>query len=99
MSETRQSIVHDPHEKVDLTGNTVAAGQRVRFRLDKAIDSTIDVLHAEGLPKDGHLLIWQLVGDHLRRRAGRMEATAFGFEKEEVTEKPGNGVSPVHDGP
>lgn len=76
--EERRPIVHDPDAKVDLTGNTVAASLRVKYRIDVALESAIQQLYGEGLPRDDKGLFWSLVGQHLKRYADRIEESAIG---------------------
>jgi hypothetical protein len=74
----RRPIVHDPNETVDLTKNTVAASQRVKYRLNVGIESALRSLEGEGFPRYDKELLWQLFGTELLYRGQRIEEDAIG---------------------
>jgi len=85
----RFRVVHNPASDVDLTHCTHEATQRVNYVLGKHVDAAMSTLYKQGLPTDNSILLWQLVGEYLRRAADKIENTCLGegkFSREKFIE-------------
>ncbi|KKM89052.1 hypothetical protein LCGC14_1252540 [marine sediment metagenome] len=71
-------------DKTDLSSNTIAASNKVRHFIDKAIDGLMERCFDEGMDTRDKLLVWQLIGIPLRYRADAMEAALTPDEIEQI---------------
>lgn len=84
MEESRP-ITHDPNAEIDLSADTVAAAQRVKYRIGQAMDNLMAQLRSEGL-QDDPKLIWSLVGSQIIRIGYQMADEAAGIKEEDIPE-------------